>query len=281
MLFSRKRNRPSLPRPLRCYGYVVWIVLQDALEYRFNFIFGLLAAFLPLGVILILWQAIYGADGVQQIGGYTHHKMIAYFLIMFAVQQITSTGALPWRLSAEIRRGHLSRYLLKPMDHLFYELFRLVGTNIVIVGQLLLPLAVLALIRPDWLGAPAVTAIVPCLLAVSMAFVLNYLRIYIESLLAFWMEDTSIFYFLEDNIVSLLAGAWVPLALFPQPVYQVLRLLPFPYLLSFPVRIYLGDLSLPAIRQGMLIQLTWLVILYGLTRWVWKRGLRLYCAAGA
>jgi ABC-2 type transport system permease protein len=281
VLSSSRLRQPDLLQRIRCYGHVVRIALQDALEYRFNLLFGLCSAFLPIGAVLLLWQAIYGYGGVEQLGVYTYREMVAYYVVMFVVQQVGNPGELQWRLALEIRRGYLSRYLIKPVSHMLYELARLAGANTTILGQLFVPLVVLAVAHPALLRILDLAILPVFLVSCVLALLLNFLRAYIEGLLAFWMEDTSIFYFLEANIIALLSGAWIPLLLFPDPIYAVLRFLPFPYMLAFPVHVYLGKLPPDEIATGLTIQLAWVAIFFALARLAWQRGLRRYCAAGA
>jgi ABC-2 type transport system permease protein len=48
----------------------------------------------------------------------------------------------------------------------------------------------------------------------------------------------------------------------------------------FPVSIYLGKTTGAALWQGLAIQAAWVVILYGVARLVWSRGIRKYAAFG-
>ena len=63
-------------------------------------------------------------------------------------------------------------------------------------------------------------------------------------------------------------------------VAQVLNYTPFPYLLFFPVSIYLGQTTGEALVRGLVIQACWLAIAYGLARFVWSRGIKKYSAVG-
>jgi ABC-2 type transport system permease protein len=48
----------------------------------------------------------------------------------------------------------------------------------------------------------------------------------------------------------------------------------------FPVSIYLGRTTGGALWQGLLVQTLWVMLAYGLARWVWRRGIRRYAAYG-
>jgi len=48
----------------------------------------------------------------------------------------------------------------------------------------------------------------------------------------------------------------------------------------FPVSIYLGQTSGPALWEGLGIQAFWVMATYGLARFFWNRGIRKYSAVG-
>jgi ABC-2 type transport system permease protein len=55
---------------------------------------------------------------------------------------------------------------------------------------------------------------------------------------------------------------------------------PFPYQLYFPVNVYLERTTGAELVAGLLIQASWVVAAYALTRFVWSRGIRHYEAVG-
>ena len=73
----------------------------------------------------------------------------------------------------------------------------------------------------------------------------------------------------------------VPIDLFPAAVTNALRFLPFRYVLSFPVELTLGRLSLADIGFGLPMQYAWVLFFFLLYRLLWSRGLKSYSAVGA
>ena len=67
------------------------------------------------------------------------------------------------------------------------------------------------------------------------------------------------------------SGLLLPLAFFPGWLRTILEFLPFQAVASIPLQIYIGKLSGAAIGQAFLIQIAWLIGLYVLGRWFWKR----------
>ena len=67
---------------------------------------------------------------------------------------------------------------------------------------------------------------------------------------------------------------------FGRPATPATLSLPFPYLLFFPVNIYLGRVTSAELWQGLLVQACWVAAAYVLARLVWGRGIRKYSAVG-
>jgi len=75
-------------------------------------------------------------------------------------------------------------------------------------------------------------------------------------------------------------GHLFPLDILPPVLAQALQFTPFPYQMFFPVSIYLGQTTGPAIWQGLAVQACWVAAAFGLARFVWSRGIRKYAAVG-
>ncbi len=68
------------------------------------------------------------------------------------------------------------------------------------------------------------------------------------------------------SVVEFLSGATIPLPFFPDPVRQILELLPFASMQNVPLRIYSGDLSGAPMRHALFLQIFWLLALTALGR---------------
>jgi ABC-2 type transport system permease protein len=71
-----------------------------------------------------------------------------------------------------------------------------------------------------------------------------------------------------------------PLNILPPGIEHILNFTPFPYLLFFPVSVYLGQIKGAALGRGLALQAAWVGFFYVLARTVWRRGLRKYSAVG-
>ncbi len=118
------------------------------------------------------------------------------------------------------------------------------------------------------------------LLSLMLAALLQFFLFEVLSLLAFWVENTYGIRFTMRVIMEVVAGAIVPISFFPQILQKVFLMLPFPFLIYLPMRIYLGKISLNAIAFELMREGVWIVGLVFLNAIIWKRGIRQYVAMG-
>src|SRR2546422_534816 len=107
-----------------------------------------------------------------------------------------------------------------------------------------------------------------------------YLVVTIMDMLAFWVLEVSTFIFILFALEYVAGGHLFPLDILPPIMSQVLYLTPFPYQMFFPVSVYLGKTTGAALWQGLVMQALWVAVMYGVARFVWRRGIRKYAAFG-
>jgi ABC-2 type transport system permease protein len=85
---------------------------------------------------------------------------------------------------------------------------------------------------------------------------------------------------INDTLVFLLAGQAAPTALLPGFLRQAAEVLPFRYMLGFPVEVLSGKLDPSEILLGFIYQIVWITAVLLLHNVVWKKGVRHYTAVG-
>lgn len=265
---------------MKKYWQVINIGIQNTLVYRVNFLFRVLFGFLPLIAILSMWRVIYEGKGAG-VAGYTLGQMISYYLIKTIVDSLTAVSEDDWQIAADIKDGHISQFMLKPIDYLAYRLCLFGAGRLIYSAVALIPVALLVVFYRDYFVLPPNAAAFGWfVVSVVMTALLQFFTSYIMALLAFWVLEVSTFIFILYAFEYLAGGSLFPLDILPPPLFQALQFTPFPYQLFFPVHIYLGRANGPALYQGLLIQTFWVVTTFALARWMWNRGIRRYSAVG-
>jgi len=264
------------------YWHVIGIGIQNTLVYRASFLFRAAFGLIPLMATLYLWRAVFSSNPDNpEVGGYTLASMTSYFLILTIVDSLTAVTEDDWQIAADIRDGRISQFLLKPVDYLTYRLCLFGAGRLVYTLAAVIPVGLFVAAQSrDLVPPPAGAQLGVFLCSVVLTALLQFLISYTMALLAFWLLEISTFIFILFAFEYIAGGHLFPLDLLPPAVLAVLKLTPFPYQLYFPISVYLGRVQGAELWQGLAIQAGWVLLTYGLARWVWARGIRHYSAAG-
>ncbi len=245
------------------------------LQHRgFFFILAFLWMVPPL-VALFVWMA---AAGDGSIGGLDRGGFVAYYLVLILVNQLTYAQA-NWTVGDEIRYGGLNVWLQRPIPVLYSFLSSEVAGKVVYLIFLLPVTGLLAvLLRPDLRVRPdGVLLFLPSLL---MAWALRTFWGMAVAELAFWSTRADALLVVQDSLVFVFSGLVAPVALLPAELGRWALLLPFRYMVGFPVEILTGQLSAAETGLGLALQAGWTALALALAWGLWRSGVRRYTAVG-
>lgn len=261
---------------MRKFGVILKATWSDALAYRAELVIWVLTGALPL-VMLAVWLSLAGDGGV---GGFSGDDFVAYYVGAMVIRQLTGVWII-WDMEREIRMGELSPQLLRPFHPLLRYLAMALSDKPLRLAMMIPVIAGALLIAPGALPQPDALSLAALPLAIVLAFLIYFCNQCCVGLLSFWWTQVLAVQDFWFGLYAFASGYLIPLELLPEPVRQVLALLPFRAMLGFPVELLLGRLAPGAIGAGLAIQLFWVVVLFGLMQLLWRRGLRRYGAVGA
>ncbi len=267
---------------MKKYLHVINIGVQNLLVYRVNFFFRAAFGLIPLMATIMLWKAIYGgkADGAE-VAGYTLAQMVSYYLIVTIVDSLSAVNEDDWQIANDIKDGNISQFLLKPIDYLTYRLFLFFTGRAIYTIVAAVPVGLFIWYLSKYFVGPAnATAMTVFCVSVVLTALLQFFISYTMALLAFWVLEVATFIFILYAFEYLAGGHMFPLDILPEGVQQVLQFTPFPYLLYFPVSVYLGRIEGDAMWTGLLIQAGWVIGAFLMAKFVWSRGIKKYSAYG-
>lgn len=229
-------------------------------------------------VYLIVWSVVSNTQG-GSVGNYTAQGFAAYFIVMMLVNQVTYTWIM-YEYEYRVREGSLSFLLLKPVHPIHSDIADNISAKMITVPLMVIVAAGLAIIfKPFAMIVPwAMAAFIPALL---LAFMVRFLLEWTLALAAFWTTRTDAVTQMYSVMVLFFSGQFAPLELFPYPIRVLSAVLPFRWLIGFPVELVLGRLTPGEALTGLAAQAVWLGISLVLLRIVWRAGLRVYTAVGA
>ncbi len=262
----------------RLYSQQFKTTFASMLQYRASLFIWMISSVLEPLIYLIVWSTVSNGSG-GSVGGYTAGGFAAYYIAFMLVNQVTYTWIM-WEYEYRIRQGSLSFALLKPVHPIHSDISDNLSSKLITLPILLVIGVLLALIFKPVASITwwAVLAFIPALL---LAFLVRFLLEWTLALAAFWTTRVSAINQVYFVLMLFLAGQIAPLTLFPHWIQIVADILPFRWMLGFPVELVLGRLTPAQALQGLAAQAVWVVLSLIAIRVVWRAGVRVYSAVGA
>lgn len=246
------------------------------LQYRSFFFVLAFGWMIPPLISLFIWTAAAADSG--SVGGIGRGEFVAYYLLVILVNQLTY-AQVNWTVGDQIRYGGMNTWLLRPIAPLYNILSSEFAGKLVYLIFTIPIVAVLALLlQPQMvITAPNTALFVPALI---LAWALRTFWGLWIALLAFWATRADALLAVQDSLVFLLSGIVAPVALLPGAMQTIAQILPFRYMIGFPVEVLSGQLTGAQLLTGFAIQAAWTLTALLLTWVVWRRGVRHYAAVG-
>jgi len=247
-------------------------------QYRASLIIWTVSAVLEPLVYIIVWSTVSNGSG-GSVGGYTARGFAAYYIALMIVNQATYTWIM-YEYEYRVRQGYLSFALLRPVHPIHSDIADNLSSKLITLPLVLGVAAVLALFFHPAAGLQfwAALAFIPALV---LAFFVRFLIEWTLALAAFWTTRVGAINQVYFVLMLFLSGQIAPLTLFPSWLQAAAFVLPFRWMLGFPVELLLGRLSPRQALEGLGMQAVWLGLSLLLIRFVWRRGVRVYAAVGA
>jgi ABC-2 type transport system permease protein len=264
---------------MKKYIQVMKNMWDEMVTYRLNFTMWRVRNVLGLLTLYYLWSSL--LSGNASIGAYSKPLMLTYvFGTSFFNAVVLSSRTQ--EVGEEINKGDLSRFLIRPINYFFYWVSKDVADKAMNVIFSLGELTLLFLIlKPPIFIQTNILTILLVLVSTAIALSLNFLISLMLGFVGFWSPETWAPRFIFGIILYFFAGGMFPLDIFPKTIFTIFKLLPFTYLVFFPIKIYLGQTSGPEILFGIAVSSLWVVLIYRLDSVIWKKGLKEYTAVGS
>ena len=257
------------------------VSLAQEFAYKTNFIMWRVRNVLQVFLIFFLWDAVFSEPGTT-LFGYDRTSILTYVFGLLIVRGLV-LSVKSYEVAGDIGRGDLSNYLTKPLSYFKYWLTRDISSktlNVVFaIGETIFLYLIL---KPPFYLQTNPVLLVSFLVTLIIAMLIYFILIFILGSISFWAPELAwgVGWLFITIIIQFMSGAMFPLDVFPQAIQDILRLTPFPYLIFFPIQVYLGQISISVIIKGILVSGIWLVVLWFIFNSVWKRGLRVYQSHG-
>lgn len=239
--------------------------------YRGSVFLLLLSSVISMFILDKFWYALYKNDLEQ-------YRYMLNYAVISQILGIIYRFYAPKNLAGKIQTGAISMELLRPWEYIHAMLFEDIGT---IAGNLMSSGLVLFLAGKIFfdVAIPPIGNVLLFLVSAALGFMVLFLLNTLVAMMCFWLMEASVFRILLEVIVSLLSGQFLPTWLVPQWMENIMNALPFVWIYQKPISVYLGASGTEVFRsremiQIISIQLVWIVTLYLILFWLWKRAVK-------
>ncbi len=266
---------------MKKYWSIFAISFQEEFAYKMNFIMWRVRNVIQILITYFLWISVFN-DPQTSIFGYNQAAILTYvFGIILIRAMVFSARSVD--VPGEISEGLLTNYLVRPIKFFKYWFARDTASKALNFMFSIVEFSILSvLFKPSLIFQTNATYL---LLFVASLIVANYLIFVIRFLVTsvtFWVPEMGWggqFLFMVI-ITEFLSGSVFPLDIFPLVWQKAFYFTPFPYLVFFPLQVYLGKIPVSLAVNGLVVSILWSVVLSYLLKYVWQKGLKLYGAEG-
>ncbi|MRN57272.1 ABC transporter permease [Paenibacillus monticola] len=267
---------------MRKYTKAFTLGLQNALEYRMNFLLILISCIFPILIQYFLWTTIFVSKGDSEVLGYNFNQIIVYTICAALLSKLVATG-FEYEVSNDVKNGQLSKFLVQPIGYFQYRISSFLGekTPQIIVVMLILFIILTSLSLFIHMETEITLArMLMFFLVVPISILLNFFISYCLSTLSFWLLEVWGIYHTFGLLSSIASGGIFPLDMFGATINRILDFLPFKYIVFFPINVINGKLPWDGIMSGVLMQFTWIFVLFLLSKLLWYKGMQRFESVG-
>lgn len=260
------------------YLTVLRISWEENFVYRTNFILWRVRTVMQFLILYFFWSVVF--SGTDELFGYTRASILTYVLGTSLIRSmVLSSRSVD--VAGEIHQGILTNFLVKPVSYLSYWFTRDIADKVLNIIFTIFELGILIwLLKPPLILQTDPAILMAFILVTILGLLLYFYLSFLLSITGFWVREVWAPRFLALVFIEFLSGGVFPLDILPAGVFNFLRLLPFTYLIFFPLKVYLGQLTLPEILAGASILVGWIALSVVAVQYVWAKGLKVYEAEG-
>ena len=265
---------------MKKYLAIFKISFAQEFAYRLNFIMWRVRNVMQIILIFFLWSSVF-SDPSRVVFGYDKARILTYVFGILIIKAIV-LSARTVDVAGEISSGDLTNFLLKPVSYFKYWFTRDLSSKALNLSFAVVETTILYfIVKPPFFFQTDVAQIMAFVFSLVLAIILFFGLLFLSNLITFWMPEQGWgLQFLLIVFTDFLSGGITPLDILPLVVQRILYALPFPYLLFFPLQVYLGKISGAMMWGGLLIAMAWVLVLMVALNFVWNKGIRKYEAVG-
>lgn len=247
----------------------------NGLQYRAAALGGIATQFLWGGLTILLYKALYEADGsafpmgIGEVITYTwlQQAFLALFMIWFFENDIFDA----------ISNGNIAYEITRPINLYNMWFTKNVASRLSKAVLRCMPILILAACLPKPYGItlpPSIGAFLWFLLTMILGTLVVVAFCMLIYIVTFYTISSLGVRIVASSVVEFFAGAILPLPFFPENIQKIMNILPFAAMQNVPLRVFTGNLSGVGLYRAVGLQLFWCVALIVFGKYMIRNALR-------
>ncbi len=267
-----------MTRTLAKWRAVFSIYFQDGIAYRASGLIWIMTDLVTAVTMPLVWTKA-SAMAQGPIAGYSSGDFVIYYLTMLLLGSFI-TSHIMWDVATEIKEGNFSAMLMRPISFHQFLFFRNLAWRF-IRPMLFAPFFVLLLyLYRGYLGDVQLFMGWEFWAAVILGHLVSFTFVTMMAMVALFVQEAYSIFELYYVPMLFLSGQLFPVSVLPEWAQRLALLFPFYFTTGAPTEILIGRVSGGRVYEVLLIQVAWVIVAYGLSKVLWRKGLRYYTGVG-
>lgn len=268
---------------MRKYLRVFKIETSKSLVYRGELVVLVINHILSFAAVVVLWLAVFQEN--ENVAGFSFQITVFYYLAVLFTGFFTEVF-LAEEVARYIREGNIANFLLKPLSYIYRNLFYKLATKfnylLLTLPTFLLFLAFLYFTNIlDWWEVLNFKSFIIACMFLIFGWLLNFLIEVFLGYLAFWFHEIWSLKHLKWIALIIFSGQSFPLEFLPPNILPIFELIPLRFIYHTPSVYLINQRSMEHVIYDFVYLIFWIIVLYIVCIFLWKKGVKKYEAYGS
>lgn len=253
---------------------------QHVLEQRLRAFVWLIVTFVNPFLLILFWRG--ALSGNNEIApGWNISTLTSFYILVAVAGNLLNSNVEEDVSELDVKNGELVRYLVKPISYYWMKIFEEMPYHVLRAGYCLIAIGILNVFfgKIIAISSDPLTLLLTVVIAVLASFISNTFKLII-GLTSLWLTDIWGFFEAINVAHAVLSGSLLPLVLLPEWLRFVSNILPFVYIIYYPVAALIGRLNYGELITVIAIQSLWLIGLVLIYKKVWTEGIKKFTSIG-
>lgn len=252
--------------------------MKTQLVWRADVIFNMVFTATKILFAYLLWGMVF--KDKDMAGIFSFNGMVSYYIASSFLSQLERSKGISAEIYDRIRNGTFSKYMVIPAGIERYFLAMEFGIVLFYISFDFIAVVIWVFIFQVNFTFTGDLCVIACAVVIAFLGLLFMAQLnYLLGIMTLKYPGIQTFLMIKDNLAMLITGGIVPLALFPEAVVSILKILPFYYVTYLPAMLFSGFCKEEAV-SGIFVVLFWCVAVQVVINVFWKKYVKRYEGAG-